>query len=102
MDTVNRYLVRLCQMGRFGGRIVQRDDHTLVVYDTPAWTEDHAQSLRSRFPECEVSVLSSSHSLSGFLVVVRRHARHGATFWSFSLVLMWALCVYVVVRPYYQ
>jgi len=72
MEKVQRYLCGLLQVQRYGGRIILRDEKTLIVYDTPAWGDREARALRSRFPECDVAVQASDMSLSGFLVIVSR------------------------------
>ena len=72
MERVQAYLAKLLQSHRFGGKIVARDEKTLIVYDTPAWGEKEARALRARFPECDVAVQASDMSMSGFIVLVTR------------------------------
>ena len=62
----------LTHMERNGGRVVRRDDRTLLFYDLSQWSDDQAHALRRRFPECEVQYAANTHSLSGFVVLVRR------------------------------
>ena len=70
MERVQSYLTNLLQTSRFGGRTVLRDEHTLIVYDTPNWGDREARALRAKFPQCDVVVQSSDMSLSGFIVIV--------------------------------
>ena len=74
MESVQRYLNALLQTQRYGGRIVARDEKTLIVYDNPQWSDREARALRARFPECDVSVQASDSSMSGFILVVTRHS----------------------------
>jgi len=74
MEKVQRYLCGLLQVQRHGGRIVLRDEKTLIVYDTPSWSDREARALRSRFPECDVAVQASDASMSGFILIVTRHS----------------------------
>jgi hypothetical protein len=72
MDKVHVYLNKLVQSERFGGRVVARDERTLIVFDTPNWGERESRSVRSKFPECSVEVHAFDGSLSGFIVLVTR------------------------------
>lgn len=75
MEQLQRYLREQLNMDRCGGRMVSRDEGTLILYDVPTWSDRHASALLARFPEVELSVTSNAHSLSGFVVVV--HMRPG-------------------------
>jgi hypothetical protein len=72
MEQVQSYLSQVLRTHRFGGRVVARDDRTLIVYDTPSWGDRESRALRARFPECDVAVHASEMSLSGFIVIVAR------------------------------
>jgi hypothetical protein len=74
MEKVHRYLNCLLQTQRYGGRIVARDETTLIVYDNPQWSDREARALRAKFPECDVAVQASDTSMSGFILVVTRHS----------------------------
>jgi len=43
----------------------------VVLYDCGQWSDAHSRAVRSRYPECEVEILASNGSLSGFIVVVK-------------------------------
>jgi hypothetical protein len=58
---------------RYGGRTVLTDDQTLVLYDCGVWTDTHTQAVKSKYPECDIAVMQSQASLSGFIVVFRIH-----------------------------
>jgi hypothetical protein len=73
MERVHKYLNQLVQSQRFGGRIVARDERTLIVFDTPSWGERECKAIRSKFPECSVEVHAFDGSLSGFIVLITRH-----------------------------
>jgi hypothetical protein len=73
MERVQSYVNTLMQSHRFGGRSVVRDEKTLILYDTPSWSERESRAVRAKFPECEVAVQSFDGSLSGFVVIISRH-----------------------------
>lgn len=74
MEAVQRYLHKLLQTSRYGGRTVIRDEKTLIVFDTPNWSDREARMLRARFPECDVAVQANDGSMSGFILIVTRHS----------------------------
>ena len=87
MEPVQKYLRKLLRMDTYGGRIIIRDEHTIILYDTPSWGDNEAQAVRARFPECEVSCLAHAQSMSGFIVVIRRHSHPKASWWASLFVL---------------
>ena len=87
MEPLQRYLKEILQTDRFGGRVIIRDEHTVILYDTPSWGDAQAHLVRARFPECEVSCMAHAHSMSGFIVVIRRHAHPRASLWASMFVL---------------
>ena len=74
MEAVQKFLHQLLQTGRYGGRTVVRDERTLIVYDTPSWSERESRAVRRKFPECEVAVQAFEGSMSGFIVIVSRQS----------------------------
>ena len=94
MEPVHAYLQKLLQMDRYGGRVVTRDQHTIILYDTPSWGDNEAQAVRARFPECEVSCLAHAQSMSGFIVVIKRHSHPKASWWVSLFVLALVGAVY--------
>ena len=87
MEPIQRYLRVLLQTDMYGGRVITRDENTIILYDTPGWGDREANALRARFPECEVSCLAHGQSMSGFIVVIRRHAHPRASLWASMFVL---------------
>jgi hypothetical protein len=73
MNTLPQFLLRLIDSRRHGGRTIRTDENTVVLYDCGQWSDTHSQALLSRYPECEVEIMSSDGSLSGFIVVVKVH-----------------------------
>jgi hypothetical protein len=71
MNTLPQFLLKLIDSNRHGGRTIRTDESTVVVYDCGLWSDTHSQVLRNRYPECEVEILQSDGSLSGFIVVVK-------------------------------
>ena len=87
MEPVQKFLDKLLQTQRYGGRSVMRDETTLIVYDTPCWGDREARALRARFPECDVTVQAFDSSLSGFIVIVARKSEPWAVASESSFVL---------------
>ncbi len=94
MEPVQKYVRDLLQTEKYGGRVIMRDEHTLILYDTPGWGDRQAQLVRARFPECEVSCLAHAQSMSGFIVVIRRHAHLKASLWASLFILALAGVAY--------
>lgn len=97
MEPIRAYIKQLVCMDRMGGRIVARDDHTLVLYDIPFWDESLSNAVRLGHPECEIQCLASTASLSGFIVVVKRHIPAVVSLWSGVFVACAVLVGYVSV-----
>jgi hypothetical protein len=87
MESVKRYVQEVLQTDKYGGRVIIRDEHTVILYDVPGWGDKEAHSVRARFPECEVSCLAHAQSLSGFIVVIRRHMHPRVSWWASLFIL---------------
>ena len=98
MESVERFLRQSVRTDRTGARVIARDEHTLILYDAPEWGDGQSTRLRGRFPECEVTVTANSNSLSGFVVVIRRHSHPRAHVWASLLVLALMAVGYAVAR----
>jgi hypothetical protein len=81
MNTLPQFLLRLIDSNRHGGRTIRTDESTVVLYDCGQWSDAHSQAVRDRFPECEVEIMQSDGSLSGFIVVVKVHRDLSAYSW---------------------
>jgi hypothetical protein len=91
MDSLPRWLLRLIESERHGGRTLCTDDNTVVLYDCGVWTDAHTQAVHAKYPECEVVVMQSNASLSGFIVVFKLHTDRSVYAWSTAVVLSLAL-----------
>jgi hypothetical protein len=69
-STVAHYLQQLCNTTFEGGRIVQDDDHTIMMYDVPMWPGTRSDALRQKFQNIEIDIYQCTSSISGFLVIV--------------------------------
>ena len=87
MESVRDYVRHLLMIDRFGGRVILRDEHTLILYDMPGGGDKEAHAVRARFPECEVSCLAHSSSMSGFIVVIKRLVHPRVSWWTSMFVL---------------
>jgi hypothetical protein len=92
---LGRYILSLCRMGEFGGRVmyarslqqqqlmssnakdtcrVESVYDTCVVVDICQWTDDMTVCMKHCFPDMELRIVHSTASLTGFSVVVKLHA----------------------------
>jgi len=69
LGKLRTFLTRRLDLERTGGVLFARDDRTLILADTGAFTSSHAALLQTVFPHISFSVLSSESSASGFIVV---------------------------------
>ena len=89
MNTLPQFLLRLIDSNRHGGRTIRTDESTVVLYDCGQWSDAHSEAVRNRYPECEVEIMQSDGSLSGFIVVVKIHRDPSAYSWvSATLVVL--------------
>lgn len=70
---LSRFLLKLINSDRHGGRAEPADDTTVILYDCGVWSDTHSQTLSNHFPECEVRIMQNSSSLSGFVIAVKLH-----------------------------
>jgi len=70
-ERIRTFVDRMLRAGRYGGRCIMRDEHTILLYDVASWGDAQTRALQARFPECEVTCEANTGSLSGFVVVIR-------------------------------
>lgn len=95
MDNIKAFVLR--EFGKHGARIIMPSEDLILIMDCPIWTERNTKKMKNAFPSAEVEVESSAHSLSGFVVMIRRGkagAKHGSMM-VFAGIL--ALLLYVAV-----
>lgn len=71
MDSLQSWLHRTINSDRYGGRTVRTDEQTVVLYDYGTWTEGHSRMVRTKFPECDITITQCQASLSGFIVLFK-------------------------------
>ena len=81
MDSLARWILHLINSDRHGGRTLCTDENTVILYDCGVWTDTHTQMVHHKFPECEVMVMQSQASLSGFIVVFKLNADMSVYAW---------------------
>ena len=87
MEFLTRWILQLINSERHGGRIMCTDEHTAILYDCGMWTDTHTQLIHSKYPECEVVIMHSQASLSGFIVVFKRHKDRSVYIWVTAAIL---------------
>ena len=70
---------------------MQTDEKTLVIYDCGVWTDTHTQAVKTKYPECDIAVMQSQASLSGFIVVLRLHRDRSFYAWAMATAAVIAL-----------
>ena len=87
MDALPRWILQLINSERHGGRTLSTDDNTVVLYDCGVWSDAHTHMVHNKYPECEVTVMQSQASLSGFIVVFKLHTDRAVYTWVTAVVL---------------
>lgn len=53
------YAMDICQAREKGGRMIIYDNYHANIIDCPFWPDDFSQAILSRFPNCNISFMSS-------------------------------------------
>jgi hypothetical protein len=69
-NIVAEYLQQLCNTTFEGGRLVQDDDVTIMLYDVPMWPGSRTDALTQKFQNITVDIFQCTTSMSGFVVIV--------------------------------
>jgi hypothetical protein len=88
MEDLSVFLSKLINSERYGGRIIQADDSTVVLYDCGMWSDSHSHAVSDHFPGSEVRMMQSNSSLSGFVVIVKMHRGLVAYTWITAVLLV--------------
>jgi hypothetical protein len=91
MESITRWILQLINSERHGGRVMCTDEHTAILYDCGMWSDAHTQLIHAKYPECEVTILPSEASLSGFIVVFKMHRDRSVYTWVTAAVLAMSL-----------
>ena len=81
MESLARWITHLINSERHGGRTLCTDENTVILYDCGVWTDAHTQMIQNKFPECEVAIMQSQASLSGFIVVFKLNVDMSVYLW---------------------
>jgi len=96
MEKLHKFVER--EFGKQGARILVSSEEILLIMDCPMWTERSTKRIKNAFPTVDVEVESTEHSLSGFVVILRRGrigTKHAPLVF-FAVIL--AAMLYVAVR----
>ena len=91
VESLSKFLLRLVESERYGGRTIIVNEYTVILYDCGTWSDAHSQATHLKYPDCEVSILPSSASLSGFMVVAKLHKDAGMFWWTMAACVVSAL-----------
>ena len=84
VEALSKFMHRLVESERYGGRTILASEDTVIMYDCGTWSDAHSQAVHVKFPECEISILPSSASLSGFMVLAKIHKEKGLFWWTMA------------------
>jgi len=89
---LRQFLHRRLNLQRTGGVLFARDEHTLILADTAAFTSSHAALVETAFPHVRFSVVACDSSASGFIVVFSAAQDNGTWRRSATRLLLHLLC----------
>ena len=69
-NKVANYLQELCNTTFEGGRLVNDDESTIMLYDVPMWPGSRSDALHQKFQNITIDIFQSTTSISGFVVIV--------------------------------
>ena len=64
------------RLERNGGKIVQRDDYTMIITDCCQVSDTQVRALKTEFPHMSFDVVSSEGSASGFCILLHAFKSH--------------------------
>ena len=68
---IHKRLETLLLLKKFGGHITKRDDDTLIVSDCSRISDQQILCLKAEFPNSQSMVITSTGSISNWILVVR-------------------------------
>jgi hypothetical protein len=69
MQRAKRTINQVLNLERSGGKLLQRDDYTLILSDCEFVPYSSIQLIADQYPHLQISVNHTDHSSSGFIVV---------------------------------
>ena len=69
MERAKRTIHQVLNLERSGGKLLQRDDCTLILSDCEFVPYSSIQLIADQYPQLQISVNHTDHSSSGFIVV---------------------------------
>ena len=91
MESLTRWILHLINSERHGGRVMCTDESTAILYDCGMWADSYTQMIHAKYPECDVVVMHSQASLSGFIVVFKMHTDRSVYTWVTAAMLAMSL-----------
>ena len=91
LQHLQSWLHKVADTNKYGGRTVQSDGQTVVLYDCGTWTDAHSRMVRGKYPECDITVTQCQASLSGFIVVFRLRRDKSLCAWITATAVVFAL-----------
>jgi hypothetical protein len=102
MDAACASIKVVLDLGRYGGRLLRRDNNTAIVYDYDFLPQRSIDLICTQFPQLQVSIHAADSSAAGFIIVFVYEVRPLVVFseYGFQLVVWMLLLTVCVWLPY--
>lgn len=87
MEKLQSKCESMCQMSRRGGRFRYVDQNTVHIADIDKWTSEMTEEITSYMPNITIDIMSSSQSITGFIVLIRKRPTQYLRAWG------WIICM---------
>jgi len=69
MTVLNRAVALMLNIDRYGGKLYERDDSTIILKDYECMSMRQLDLIHEQFPQVDITVQSHKDSASGFVVI---------------------------------
>jgi hypothetical protein len=69
MTVLNRAVALMLNIDRYGGKLYERDDSTIILKDYECMSMRQLDLIHEQFPQVDITVQSHEDSASGFVVI---------------------------------
>jgi hypothetical protein len=103
IDTATKTIKNILQIHRYGGKLIRRDQGTLLLMDYDAISQQEIDSICTQHPYIDVHVSKCESSKSGYIVTFT--AMPSSLYFSsstcalyFIIVITYCLCIFQMVQ----
>lgn len=69
MTVLNRAVALMLNIDRYGGKLYERDDSTIILKDYECMSMRQLDLIHEQFPQVDITMQSHKDSASGFVVI---------------------------------